>query len=162
MRARYVLMISLLALVAAACGGDADPGAGGTTSPTDVATTPAEDPITTGEATIAVSSSDLGEILVDGDGMTLYLFTPDEQGEPTCTDSCAATWPPFEGPATAGAGADASLIDSTAHASGVTQVTYNGWPLYFYAGDSAAGDTNGQGLGGNWFVVSASGEAIEG
>lgn len=175
MRARFVFILSALALLLAACGGGTDTGQTGDdgTGATDTATeTEAESSPTeamtsetemgSGEAAVAVASSDLGDLLVDGEGMTLYLFVPDDQGTPTCTDGCAENWPVFEGPATAGEGADEGMLGTAEHPSGVTQVTYNGWPLYYFAPDEQPGDTNGQGVGDNWYVVSPSGEAIEG
>lgn len=111
-------------------------------------------------ALVAVAASELGEILVDGEGNTLYLFTPDQQGESTCYDQCESAWPPLVGEVTAGDGADPALVGSTIRTDGTVQVTYNDWPLYYFAGDEAPGDTNGQGLNDVWFVVAPSGEAI--
>ncbi len=113
-------------------------------------------------ATVAVADSDLGSILVDGQGNTLYLFTSDTQEEPsTCTGGCAGAWPALTGTVTAGEGVDESLIGTVANEDGTEQATYNGWPLYYYAQDTAPGDTNGQGVGGVWWVVDAEGNAIE-
>ena len=129
---------------------------------------PATAPATTtpepgGEATVAVAETELGQVLTAANGMTVYLFAPDEQGAPTCTDACAETWAPLTvedaGQVTGGDGVDASLLGTVDHPAG-TQVTYNGWPLYFFAGDSAPGDTNGQGQGGVWFVLDPTGNAI--
>ena len=111
-------------------------------------------------ATVAVASSDLGDIVVNGEGRTLYMFVPDEGGEPTCTDDCAAAWPVFEGPATAGDGVDGSLLATATHPSGATQATYGGWPLYYFANDAAPGDINGQGVNDVWFVLGPDGEPI--
>ena len=130
------------------------------TTDAPVATAPDTD-----EATVLVADSDLGPILTATDGMTVYLFVPDAQGTPTCTDSCAEQWPPVTvddaSQITGGDGLDASLLDSVEHPEGI-QVTYNGWPLYFFAGDSAPGDTNGQGQGGVWYVVDPTGNPIDG
>ena len=144
--------VVVLAFVLAACGGQAATSTGGD----------ATQPSATAEATtVAVASSSLGDILVDGEGRTLYLFNSDEQGGPsTCYEGCAAAWPPLTGPAAAGAGADESLLSVTERDDGTQQVTYNGWPLYHYASDSAAGDTKGQGVGDVWFAVDAQGEAV--
>jgi predicted lipoprotein with Yx(FWY)xxD motif len=90
----------------------------------------------------------------------LYLFTPDNQGEPTCYDTCADNWPALEGAALAGDGVDESLLGTTTRTDGSIQATYNGWPLYYFAGDPAAGDTNGQGLNDVWWVIDATGNAV--
>lgn len=114
-----------------------------------------------GDATVMVADTDLGEILVDGEGRTLYLFTPDEQGASTCTADCLANWPSLTGPATAGDGVDESLLGTAARPDdGSEQVTYNGWPLYYFAADPSPGDINGQGVGDVWFVVDPAGEAV--
>lgn len=109
---------------------------------------------------LEVGSSDLGEYLVDGDGNTLYVFMPDAQGDSTCYDDCETNWPPLTGGAEAGAGVDAQLIGSTTRTDGSDQVTYDGRPLYYFAGDAAPGDTTGQGINDVWFVVSPTGEPI--
>jgi predicted lipoprotein with Yx(FWY)xxD motif len=95
--------------------------------------------------------------------MTLYLLATDPSGTSTCSGGCANNWPPLTvtGGAAAGAGVDSSLLGTTTRADGSTQVTYNGHPLYYFRGDSAPGDQNGQGSGGVWFVVSAAGEAVK-
>jgi predicted lipoprotein with Yx(FWY)xxD motif len=114
--------------------------------------------------TIALADSSLGKILVDGKGMTLYMFTPDDgQAVPTCNDKCAATWPPLiaDGTPTLGAGL-AAAIASVARADGSMQVKYGDYPLYTFAADKAPGDVNGQNVGpGKWFVVGADGEPIK-
>ncbi len=107
-----------------------------------------------------MSASGLGDILTDGDGNTLYLFIPDNQGPSVCNDGCAVAWPPLEGEATAGDGVDAALLGTTERDDGTTQATYNGWPLYYYADDSAPGDTNGQAVNDVWWVLSPAGNAI--
>ena len=114
-----------------------------------------------GDATVMTADSELGTILVDGEGLTLYMFVPDAQGPSTCEDDCLAAWPSFTGPATAGEGVDESLLGTAVRADdGTEQVTYNGWPLYYYGQDSAAGDVNGQGVGDVWFVLDPAGEPI--
>ena len=117
-----------------------------------------------GEGVVQVADSGLGQILVADNGMTLYMFMPDAQGDPTCTAACAQAWPPLtvEDGATAsgGEGVDAGLLSTATHSEAGTQVTYNGWPLYYYAADSAPGDTNGQGSGGVWYVLDPTGNPI--
>ena len=128
------------------------------------ATTPAA-PADDGEATLLVADSDLGQVLTAANGMTVYLFMPDAQGVPTCTDSCAQAWPPLTvddaGQLSGGDGVDASLLGTTQHPAAGIQVTYNGWPLYFFGGDSDPGDTNGQGQGDAWYVLDPTGNAID-
>lgn len=114
-----------------------------------------------GDATVMTADTDLGEILVDGEGRTLYVFVPDGQGPSTCTDDCLANWPSLTGPATAGEGVDESLLGTATRPDDSTeQVTYNGWPLYYFAADPSPGDINGQGVGDVWFVVDPAGEAV--
>jgi predicted lipoprotein with Yx(FWY)xxD motif len=91
--------------------------------------------------------------------MTLYLFTKDTPKTSNCYDSCAAAWPPLltDGAPTPGSGVDASLLGTTTRTDGSTQVTYNGWPLYYFANDKAAGDTTGEGIQNVWYVVTPEG-----
>ena len=113
-------------------------------------------------ASVEVSSTDLGDILVDGEGRTLYLFTPDGTGTPTCVDTCAAAWPPLvSNGEPAVEGIEEGVVGTVTSADGTSQVTAGGRPLYTYGGDTAPGDTTGQGSGGNWFVVGADGNAID-
>lgn len=115
-------------------------------------------------ATVSTAdSADLGTILTDGHGMTVYIFTKDtaDSGESTCYDQCATNWPPLvsEGTPTLAEGVPGTLgtIERT---DGTMQVTYNGMPLYYYAADKAAGDTNGQDVGDVWYVVNPSDTGI--
>ena len=121
-------------------------------------------PAAGGEGAVMVADTGLGEVLAAANGMTVYLFIPDAQGDPTCTAACAQAWPPVTvadaAAATAGEGADASLVGTATHPEAGTQVTYNGWPLYFFAGDTAPGDTNGEGQGGVWYVLDATGNTL--
>ncbi|WP_371496773.1 hypothetical protein OG871_12230 [Kitasatospora sp. NBC_00374] len=115
---------------------------------------------------VAATGGELGSILVDGQGRTLYLFEADTSSQSTCSDACAAAWPPFTttGAATAGDGATAGLLGTTKRPDGATQVTYNGHPLYYYAGDAKPGDTTGQDLnqfGASWYVLNAAGAKVE-
>lgn len=108
----------------------------------------------------------LGAVLVDGDGMTLYMFTSDHRGQPsTCSSFCAAEWPPLlvtsgDRPV-AGPGVRRSLLGTAPRSGGELQATYDGWPLYTWSGDSAPGQATGQGVanaGGQWFVLRPSGQ----
>jgi predicted lipoprotein with Yx(FWY)xxD motif len=153
-----------LTLALAACSGDDDtstPVPAASESPTGQETPSGEESPSADAATVQLAESDLGSILVDADGMTLYLFEADTDGTSTCYDDCAETWPPLVADApTAGDGLDAALLDTTERDDGELQVTYAGHPLYYFAPDQAPGDTDGQGLNDVWYVVDAAGEAV--
>jgi predicted lipoprotein with Yx(FWY)xxD motif len=107
-----------------------------------------------------------GKALVDGQGRTLYLWQADMHDMSTCTGACAAAWPPVTASGTphAGSGVNQTLLGSFKRADGTEQVTYNGHPLYYFAGDASAGVAKGQGskaFGADWYVVSASGAKID-
>jgi len=169
-----VMLVAMLAL--AACGG-----AGGETAESEPATVESEPAIVesepaagglseaaseesseSGGGAIEVESSDLGDILVDSEGMTLYVFDNDTDENSTCYDDCEANWPPLTGEVTAGDGVDESLLGTSEREDGTTQVTYDGKPLYYFAADQAPGDTNGQGVGDVWWVVDPDGKKIKG
>ncbi len=122
-----------------------------------------ETPAAATGAVVNLGTNDsLGSFLVDANGMTLYLFTKDSPTTTTCYDKCATNWPPLltTGAPVAGEGVDASKLGTITRTDGAVQVTYNGWPLYYYAKDKAPGDIVGQGVGDVWFVVSAAGDQI--
>ena len=104
-----------------------------------------------------------GDMLTDADGNTLYLFTNDELNVSNCSGGCATAWPPLltTGDPILGEGLSENRLTTTEREDGSDQVVYNGWPLYYYQNDAVAGDTNGQDVGGVWFVVSASGGPIQ-
>ena len=140
-----------------------------TAAPASTATNSAAVPATGGntsttEATVNVATDPtLGKILVDGKGMTLYVFTKDGPNQSNCTGGCLKIWPPLlsKGSPQAGAGVDQSMLGTTALADGSMIVTYNKMPLYYWAGDTKPGDTNGQGVKNVWFVVSPQGQPVE-
>jgi predicted lipoprotein with Yx(FWY)xxD motif len=104
----------------------------------------------------------LGSFLVDAKGMTLYLYTKDTPNTSVCYDQCASNWPPLlvtDNP-TAGAGVDAAKLGTTQRTDGTMQVTYNGWPLYYFKSDKKAGDTVGQGVGSVWYVLTPAGDMV--
>jgi predicted lipoprotein with Yx(FWY)xxD motif len=170
---RSVLLLGLIAVLAACTSGAsstpsptvAAPSVAATEAPPSEAA-PSEAPPSqaAADATIALATNALGEIIVDAEGKTLYAFTPDTAGESTCYDDCATQWPPLLAADAAaisgGAGLDATKLTTVDRTDGTKQVKYGDWPLYYFAGDSAAGDTNGQGLGTKWYVVDAAGELI--
>ncbi len=130
---------------------------------TDAATEAPAVAVPTGPATVSLGQNDtLGSFLVDDQGMTLYLFTKDTPNTTVCYEKCAVAWPPLltAGDPVAGEGVDASLLGTTDRTDGTVQVTYNGWPLYYYEKDKAPGDVTGQDVGDVWFVVSAEGNQV--
>jgi predicted lipoprotein with Yx(FWY)xxD motif len=157
MRRVVVALIALAAVgaIAAGCGSnDSGSGGGGGASSTGGAA-----------ATVAVTSSKVGMILVDGNGRTLYLFQKDQPNQSACSGACASAWPVDQSNGTpkAGNGVTASLLGTIKRGDGTTQVTYNKHPLYFFSGDSSAGQQNGQGVnafGALWYVVSPAGNAV--
>jgi predicted lipoprotein with Yx(FWY)xxD motif len=110
---------------------------------------------------VAIAESSLGPILVDGKGMTLYMFKPDNQGPSTCEGQCLAAWPALVGPTTAGTGVDASKLGVAPRSDGSQQATYGGWPLYTFIQDEKPGDVNGQDSNQVWYVIGADGVPIE-
>lgn len=150
-------LAATVAIAIAGCSGSDAPA-----EPDGGSTAAAPDQPATTAVSLAVTSTSAGDVITDANGATLYMFDPDEGGTPTCSDSCAINWPPLivdEAPS-AGAGADAALIGTAERADGTTQATYGGWPLYYFVQDAAAGDVNGQGVGGNWWVVGPDGQPI--
>ena len=146
--------VALLALVLAGCSNASD--GSGSAPKSDGA-----------QGTVDVATSGLGQILVDSQGRTLYLFAKDTGTQSECTGACASAWPPLQatGSPTVGGGADASLVATTMRSDGSPQVTYAGHPLYLFSGDQAPGDTNGQGVvayGASWYAVSPAGTQITG
>src|SRR3990172_620194 len=115
-----------------------------------------------GQATLLVSASSLGSILIDARGLTLYAFTQDSPGTSTCQAGCVEFWPPLliSGSPSAGDGIQASLLGTITRSDGGSQVTYAGRPLYTFAQDNAPGELNGQGSGGVWFVVTPEGDIV--
>jgi predicted lipoprotein with Yx(FWY)xxD motif len=120
-----------------------------------------------GVATVSATSTSLGMILVDGSGRTLYLFEKDQPNQSACAGACAAAWPVDQSGATpkAGSGVTASMLGTIRRSDDTAQVTYNQHPLYYYSGDSGAGQHNGQGVdafGAKWYVVTPAGGAVSG
>lgn len=115
-------------------------------------------------ASVQAADSPLGRVLTDNAGRTLYAFTRDKPGNTSACDAdCIAVWPALTSAkdVTAGSGVNASLLDEVRLTEGVEQATYGDWPLYYYVGDVASGDVNGQGLDGEWFVIGADGKLIK-
>jgi predicted lipoprotein with Yx(FWY)xxD motif len=148
--------LPLIALTAAACSSG---GGGASASPTPAKATTGQPP------TVGVANSGLGDILVNSQVHTLYLFQADSGTTSACYGACATAWPALRatGQPTAGTGANASLLGTTQRSDGGPQVTYNGHPLYTFVKDQNAGDTTGQGLnafGASWFALTSAGNQV--
>ena len=148
------LLVTLSGLAIAACGG------GGSTTGTRPAKT--TDRIS---ATVGLANTGLGNILVDSQGRTLYLFKADSGTKSACSGACAAAWPPLleHGKPTVSNGVNTSLVGTARRSDGTEQVTYNGHLLYLFVKDASAGQTTGQGVtafGAPWYVLSAAGNQI--
>lgn len=178
--ARRLLGVSLIsgaAITMAACGASSTtPTSGSGSSPAAGTSSSAGSSSNTGPSSssaVTVSTRNVpgvGTVLVNGQGQTLYLLTSEKGGKITCTEStgCTKLWPEINLPsgataAKAGSGVQASLLGTVQGAAGQMEATYNGWPLYTYAGDSRAGVAHGQGItsfGGTWYVLSSTGDPV--
>jgi predicted lipoprotein with Yx(FWY)xxD motif len=185
-RSRWVVVVlfggAVLGLVAAGCGSSATHesapskaslarmyGSAGSfeKAPTPSIAPGSVTPPLAASAAIKVANTSLGSILADSTGRTVYLFEKDTGSTSACSGACAATWPPVTTTATqptVAAGATQALLGTTIRSDGASQLTYDGHPLYRFAGDAKPGDTNGQGLqsfGGGWDALKASGQKVE-
>lgn len=157
---------TLVAFAAAtACSSSGDTAHSSAAAPSATGTHAADNAASSSSSTVSTKSVKLGKILVDNKGMTLYLFQADKTSKPTCNGSCAAAWPPLTvtGKPTAAGGVQSKLLSTSKRSDGSMQVTYNGHPLYRFAGDKKAGQTNGQGLnnfGAKWYVLGTNGKQI--
>jgi predicted lipoprotein with Yx(FWY)xxD motif len=129
-----------------------------TTGTVGATSSPAAATAAAGATTVRIGDTSLGKVLVDEQGMTLYTFKndPPNEGKSVCNGNCASIWPPVPAPAsgTATKPAEAAgAIVAITRDDGSKQVAYAGQPLYRYAPDTAAGETKGEGVGGNWFVA---------
>jgi predicted lipoprotein with Yx(FWY)xxD motif len=155
-----------LAIVAAACTGSYAGTAGpASASAPPASTPPAASPATGASAPLKTADSGLGVILVDAKGNTLYAFAKDGNGTSVCTGECANDWPPLAAPAAVPASLSGVTgeLGTTTRDDGTQQLTISGHPLYTFEGDSAPGQTNGQGVvlnGGVWNVVSGAGAPV--
>jgi predicted lipoprotein with Yx(FWY)xxD motif len=151
-------VVPLAALAVAGCGGSS--------SNNQSASAPAVPKLASGAtATIGVAKTAVGNVLINGQGRTVYLFKKDTSTKSTCTGGCASAWPPVRatGKPTVGQGASASLVGTTKRSDGKPQVTYHGHPLYLFSGDQNPGDVNGQGqnaFGAVWWTVSSAGNQV--
>ncbi|GAA0438628.1 hypothetical protein GCM10008983_14380 [Lentibacillus halophilus] len=157
---KWIFSITIVAviLLLSACGGDSDSSSKDDNSSQG-------DPDTTEETNDEGKSkakglqlledADAGNYLADGEGMTLYLFTKDEKGTSNCTDDCLENWPAFTGKDfEVPEGYDKDNFGTiTREDTGKKQVTYKGYPLYYFVKDKEKGDVNGQGVKDVWYVA---------
>ena len=161
MRKSVLIVLALVtaAVVIAGCGGSAGSSSG--TGYSKAAPTTA----VSGAPTVMLAPSKFGKILVDSRGRTVYDFVADKTRASTCYGACASLWPPLtvSGAPKAGPQISASLLGTTKRTDGTTEVTYNGHPLYYYAGDTKPGQTTGQDLnqfGALWYVLTRNGAEV--
>lgn len=169
MRSPLIAALVAGSLLLVACGSD---DSSDSTSDAAVATTAApaaggdesdgeSDADSGASAIVAVSATDVGDALVGANGLTLYGFTTDSDGVPTCAGACADAWPPLTvDSADLPAGLDPAVFSVVEGTDGGFQLKAGAWPLYFFAGDAAPGDVNGQLSGGVWFVAAPDGSLI--
>ena len=168
-------MIFGAAITVAACGASAGTSASGASSSpssaSGTASAGAAGASTSSAVTVSTKSvPGVGTVLVNGKGQTLYMLTSEKGGKITCTASsgCLHVWPETDLPsgttaAKAGSGVQSSLLGTVKGAQGKMEVTYNGWPLYTFIGDSSAGQAKGQALtnfGGTWYVLNTAGNPV--
>jgi len=151
------IRIAFLGLLASAAIGAAACGSSNTDATQPAYATPAPP-----APSVKLADTSLGKVLVDSEGRTLYAFTKDANGTPTCVDACAKAWPAatVSGQPIAGAGI-AATIQSIAAPTGGSMIVAGKWPLYRFAGDAGPGDVNGQGTAGVWFAVAPDGTLIK-
>lgn len=153
-------VLAVAALALAGCGSPGGSyGAGGSGG----ASTPASTPVATSGPALSLASTDLGRVLVDSSGRTLYYYDKDTPGETTsaCTGPCVGLWPAVPGDPHAKLGPGVhGTVGTVRTAAGGSQLTFDGHPLYTYASDQKAGDTYGQGYDGIWWVVGGDGTRL--
>jgi predicted lipoprotein with Yx(FWY)xxD motif len=165
----FGLPLAAVAILAAACSSASSTSAAGGTTTTGPATTPAASSAASSTASAAPGSTASASTLVlktakgsagiwltDSAGRTLYLYTKDKGTKSECYGACATAWPPLTTTGSVTISGKYTVqhdLGVTTRTDGTKQVTYGGHPLYYYKGDTAPGQTNGQGVGGAWFLI---------
>jgi predicted lipoprotein with Yx(FWY)xxD motif/plastocyanin len=157
---RPVVAVVAATIVVAGCGGGSAAVYGGGGAATSSGPSAASG--SAGQAFVIAIATDptLGSYLTGANGKTLYVFHKDAPGRSACSGGCATNWPPFilaAGDSVSGGPGVTGPFATLARDDGTTQVTYDGAPLYYFAGDAKPGDTNGEGVSGVWFVATPSG-----
>ena len=157
--------LAALALAVSACGSSSSSSAASGSTPATAGSSPAASASAASSASSSSGTSldvkTIGgqQVVTNSAGFTVYWFAPDTSTTSKCTGSCATYWPPVKGPATAMSGVTGTLATIT-RSDGTVQATYDGHPLYTYAGDTAPGQAKGNGLnlsGGLWYEMTVSG-----
>jgi predicted lipoprotein with Yx(FWY)xxD motif len=143
MRIAALLALPAVSVVLAACGSGSSHGGDSSTSATEPA------------VVTSVKKAKVGSVIVDAQGRTLYRFTAEAEGLPVCTGACVGTWVPAL--ASSPSGLPEHVATVRRPDGGKLQLTYDGHPLYRYAGDRSKADVNGEGVGGQWYAVKAAG-----
>lgn len=158
---KTAIAASVLLVGLAACGNNAMPDSENERPSTPVEKTSLQNEDET--PALKVSSTPLGKIVVDGEGRTVYTYADDDQGaaKSTCKDACLKAWPPVPAPSKPDTDDLSGDLGVTKDAEGNDQLTYNGWPLYYYDEDEKPGDTKGQGVKDEWWVLDPSGEKVQ-
>ena len=146
-----------LALLLTACGSSgSNTNAGAAYSGSGMGASPSSSAMAGPTATLTIKATSIGQVLTNARGDTLYWYAKDTKDGPSpCTGSCASAWPMVAGQAVADSGVKlAGQLGTVTDAGGAGQATYNGYPLYTYAGDKTPGQTTGN--GGLWHVISGS------
>ncbi len=173
MNRTLILLGSLVTLALAGCGSSSS--STSSTSSSTAASAPASSATATSGAAAAATAqistatvAGIGVVLVNGQGHVLYIFAPDQHKSVTCVGACAQVWPPVKATSTSkptvSGQVKSSLLASDPDPSGGRVITYAGWPLYAYVGDSGAGTANGEAEnlnGGVWYAIAPSGQVIK-
>ena len=157
---RILAVLSALTVATAACSGDPEPDTAAEAAAPAATTAPVVDDVTTID--VAAGTSELGEMLIGPNGLTLYAFTNDVNAISACYGTCADAWPPVivDADWTAGPGLDFGIFATTVREDGQRQLVAGQWPLYYFAGDTSPGDVKGQSSGDVWFAVDLDGRLI--
>ena len=164
MRIRTLSALGSVTLLSLAACGTSTATSTGPASPSAGSSSPSA-PSATG-AVLAVATTSLGPVLVDGRGRTVYLLTADKPGHSSCSATCLSYWPAVTAPASvpASLAGITAKVASTASMAGGRLLTAGGWPLYTFVKDTKPGDVTGQGVtafGGTWYAVSPSGQPVK-
>jgi predicted lipoprotein with Yx(FWY)xxD motif len=155
-----------VALLAAACGSSATSSNSSSSTASPAGAAGSSSSSASGNM-IKTGTSSRGAFLTDGSGRAMYLFLADSKNKSACSGACASAWPPVivTGQPTAASGVNASDLATITRSDGTKQVTYDGHPLYYFAGDTGPGMDNGQGVNGFgalWWLVAPSGASLTG